>query len=78
MAKGSKGKIVQIIGTVVDVEFPASDLPGERAWPTQPFPTKPPPLVPQRLTEDDLYSPTPEHYAACRDRLRELLEGRAR
>jgi len=27
MAKGSKGKIVQIIGTVVDVEFPANDLP---------------------------------------------------
>jgi len=28
MAKGSKGKVVQIIGTVVDVEFPPSQLPG--------------------------------------------------
>ena len=27
MAKGSKGKVVQIIGTVVDVEFPADELP---------------------------------------------------
>ncbi len=27
MAKGSKGKLVQIIGTVVDVEFPAEELP---------------------------------------------------
>jgi F-type H+-transporting ATPase subunit beta len=27
MAKGSKGKVVQIIGTVVDVEFPAKELP---------------------------------------------------
>ncbi|MDA0677358.1 MAG: F0F1 ATP synthase subunit beta, partial [Chloroflexi bacterium] len=27
MAKGSKGKVVQIIGTVVDVEFPPNDLP---------------------------------------------------
>lgn len=27
MAKGSKGKVVQVIGTVVDVEFPADDLP---------------------------------------------------
>ena len=27
MAKGAKGKIVQIIGTVVDVEFAANDLP---------------------------------------------------
>ena len=27
MAKGSKGKVVQIIGTVVDVEFPPEELP---------------------------------------------------
>ena len=45
---------------------PASDVPGERAWPTQPVPTAPPPLVPQRLTEADLYAPTPEHREACR------------
>ncbi|MEX0799812.1 MAG: F0F1 ATP synthase subunit beta [Dehalococcoidia bacterium] len=28
MAKGTKGKLVQIIGTVVDAEFPADGLPG--------------------------------------------------
>ena len=44
---------------------PASDVPGERAWPTQPVPSAPPPLVPQRLTEQDLYAPTPEHRDAC-------------
>jgi F-type H+-transporting ATPase subunit beta len=27
MAKGTKGKVVQVIGTVVDVEFPPDDLP---------------------------------------------------
>ena len=27
MAQGTKGSIVQIIGTVVDVEFPPDDLP---------------------------------------------------
>ena len=27
MAKGSKGKVVQVIGTVVDVEFPADEVP---------------------------------------------------
>ena len=27
MAKGSKGRVVQIIGPVVDVEFPTEDLP---------------------------------------------------
>ena len=28
MTKGTKGRIVQIIGTVVDVEFPAEEMPG--------------------------------------------------
>ena len=27
MAKGTRGKVVQVIGTVVDVEFPAEELP---------------------------------------------------
>jgi F-type H+-transporting ATPase subunit beta len=27
MAKGSKGQVVQVIGTVVDLEFPAEQLP---------------------------------------------------
>jgi quinoprotein glucose dehydrogenase len=51
---------------------PASDVPGERAWPTQPFPTAPPPLVRQSLGEADLYAPTPEHREACREKLAEL------
>jgi quinoprotein glucose dehydrogenase len=51
---------------------PPSDLPGERAWPTQPVPLAPPPLVPQRLDEGDLYAPSPEHLAACRALLGEL------
>jgi len=48
---------------------PASDVPGERAWPTQPFPVKPPPLTSHRITEADLYAPTPEHRAACAEQL---------
>ena len=51
---------------------PASDVPGEHASPTQPVPLAPPPLVPQRLTEAELYAPTPEHLHACRAQLREL------
>ena len=27
-------------------EVPQSDAPGERTWPTQPFPTRPPALLP--------------------------------
>jgi quinoprotein glucose dehydrogenase len=33
---------------------PKSDTPGEVAWPTQPFPTRPPPFARQAFTEKDL------------------------
>lgn len=33
---------------------PKSDQPGEQTWPTQPFPTKPPPFARQTFTVDDL------------------------
>jgi quinoprotein glucose dehydrogenase len=33
---------------------PPSEIPGEAAWPTQPFPTAPPPFAPQRFTADDV------------------------
>jgi quinoprotein glucose dehydrogenase len=33
---------------------PRSDMPGEQTWPTQPFPTAPPPFARQRFTDKDL------------------------
>ena len=33
---------------------PKSDVPGEHAWPTQPFPTNPPPYERQKMTESDI------------------------
>ena len=33
---------------------PQSDVPGEESWPTQPFPTKPPPFAIQKFTADDV------------------------
>ncbi len=57
---------------VNEVPAPASDVPGERTSPTQPVPSAPPPLVPQRLRDEDLYAPTAEHLAACRERLAAL------
>ncbi len=39
---------------------PASDVPGEHAWPTQPFPTKPPAFTPQGVSLDDAFDLTPE------------------
>jgi len=44
---------------------PKSDMPGETTWPTQPFPTKPPPYARQKFTVDDL-SP----YLSAEDRAR--------
>jgi quinoprotein glucose dehydrogenase len=50
----------QPIFPVHDVPVPSSDVPGERASPTQPIPLKPPPLVRQAITEADLTNLTPE------------------
>lgn len=39
---------------------PASQVPGEEAWPTQPHPTRPPAFELQGLSEEDLIDFTPE------------------
>ncbi len=38
---------------------PKSDVPGEEAWPTQPFPLKPAPFTQQGFTRDDVIDFTP-------------------
>ncbi|MCC7043146.1 MAG: PQQ-binding-like beta-propeller repeat protein, partial [Acidobacteria bacterium] len=50
---------------------PPSDVPGEAAWPTQPFPTVVPPFTPQTLSVDDInpYVLTPDERAAWRERI---------
>ena len=54
---------------------PASDVPGERASPTQPFPTKPKPFSPQGFTEDELIDFTPEIKAEARNVLARFRSG---
>jgi quinoprotein glucose dehydrogenase len=44
---------------------PASDVPGERASPTQPFPTLPRPLFEETLTRERVWGVTPEERAGC-------------
>jgi quinoprotein glucose dehydrogenase len=51
---------------------PKSDVPGEAASPTQPFPTAPPPIVPQHFTLDDAWGVTPADRDACLAQFREL------
>lgn len=46
---------------------PASDVPGETAWPTQPFPVRPAPLHEARLSPDSAFGLTDETRAFCRE-----------
>jgi quinoprotein glucose dehydrogenase len=45
---------------IVEKPVPASNVPGEKASPTQPFPSKPPAFDRQGITENDLIDFTPE------------------
>jgi quinoprotein glucose dehydrogenase len=51
---------------------PTSGVPGEQGSPTQPFPSRPPGLVPQLIREQDLWGPTPGDLEACRATFRSL------
>lgn len=44
---------------------PRSRVPGERAWPTQPFTVRTPPLVPLSFSAADAWGPTEEDRVAC-------------
>ena len=57
---------------VEERRVPASDIPGEVTSPTQPFPTAPPALAPQKLTEGDAWGPTPEDRETCRKWIHDL------
>ena len=51
-----------------------SDVPGEHAWPTQPFPTKPPAFTPQGMTLDDAFDLTPELKAAAQAEMKKVSD----
>jgi quinoprotein glucose dehydrogenase len=62
------------IWPIEERRVPASEMPGEEAWPTQPFPSKPPPFARQTLAVDDLRaSLSAEDRARFRD---EILSAR--
>ncbi len=44
---------------------PASDVPGEASWPTQPFPLKPPPLARMSVKREEITKRTPEAQRYC-------------
>jgi quinoprotein glucose dehydrogenase len=51
---------------------PQDGAPGERLSPTQPFPSKPPPLVRHRLAAEDAWGLTPLDRRWCRNRIGSL------
>jgi quinoprotein glucose dehydrogenase len=51
---------------------PQSDIPGEKASPTQPFPLFPPPLAPQHFSIEDAWGPTPADREACKEAIGKL------
>lgn len=57
---------------IAERAVPASDLPGEQAWPTQPFPVKPAPFARQSIGEGDLTDLTAAARAAALKRFRSL------
>jgi quinoprotein glucose dehydrogenase len=60
---------------VKETPVPASDVPGEDAWPTQPFPLKPPPLARVSIWRDELTRRTPEAERYCRELFDQLRVG---
>ena len=60
---------------VQEIPVPPSTIPGEEAWPTQPFPLKPPSLVRLSLDESDLTNVTPESRASALEQFRKFQTG---
>ena len=54
---------------------PGSEVPGEEAWPTQPFPLKPPAVARQTMERDEVTNVTPESRAECLKLLQDAVIG---
>ncbi|MEO5567555.1 MAG: PQQ-binding-like beta-propeller repeat protein [Gemmatimonadaceae bacterium] len=63
------------IWPIIERAVAASDVPGERASPTQPMPTRPAPFSRQTITESDLIDFTPEIRRAAVDVFRQYRSG---
>lgn len=55
-----------------EVAAPASDVPGEAAWPSQPVPRAPAPFARQAITLEDLTTRTPEAHRVALEQFQKL------
>ena len=60
------------IFAVEERAVPASTIPGEAAWPTQPFTAVIAPLSPHRFSAEEAWGPTPADQSACRSKMEML------
>ena len=78
VAQGTKHGLLFVFDRVTGIPLwpieekpvPQSDLRREQAWPTQPFPTKPAPLMRQHYGEEDASTISPDSKAMTLDRIR--------
>lgn len=65
------------IWPIEDRPVPQTDVPGEQSWPTQPFPTNPPPFAMQSLDETQInpYILTPQQRAEWTERISKARKG---
>ena len=59
---------------VEERSVPKADAPGDEAWPTQPFPVKPPPLARLSMTRDEVSKISPESAATCAAQFDKLVQ----
>ena len=81
------GQVIEAVASLLDRDsgeplfpvreypVPASPIPIESAWPTQPRPDRPPPFARQELTEADLTVLSPEARSQAMQRFREAEAG---
>ena len=65
----------QPVWPIQERPVPQSSVPGEKTWPTQPFPTKPAPYELQGVREDDLIDFTPQLREEARQKLSRYIYG---
>lgn len=62
---------------IEEKSVPASDLPGEKAWPTQPIPSLPEPFARQKFEEEDVSDLTPETHKYLLEKYRQVKHKQA-
>lgn len=62
----------QPVFPINETPVPASDLPGEVVWPTQPIPTQPEPFARQHFDSADVFGVTHESYELLMEKFRQV------